>query len=116
MTASSIRPSVDGFRQFSRDGWTVVEISGEIDIARTPAIHRVLADHPSPGRLVIDLTRVVFMDVSGLTLLVAAWNRAQACEGEFRIVFTKGPVQRLLEITGYDTVLPLVGSLNDVGR
>ena len=115
MTTSSIRPSVDGFRQFSRDGWTVVEISGEIDIACTPAIHRVLADHPSPGRLVIDLTRVVFIDVSGLTLLVAAWNRAQAGEGELRIVVTEGPVQRLLEITGYDTVFPLVGSLNDVG-
>ncbi len=104
-----------GFRQFSRGSWTVVEVIGEIDIACTPLIRRVLDDHPPPGRLVIDLTRVTFMDVSGLTVLVAAWKRAQAGGGELRVVVTEGPARRLLEITGYDTVFPLVGSLDDVG-
>jgi len=55
------------------------------------------------------------MDVSGLTVLVAAWKRAQAGGGELRVVVTEGPAQRLLEITGYDALLPLVGSLDDIG-
>lgn len=60
------------------DGVTVLALSGELDIARTPrlrvAINEVLRSRPSG--LVIDLCAVTFVDSTVLALLLNAQRRA----------------------------------------
>jgi hypothetical protein len=64
-----------GFRVSSRDGVPVVTAPGEIDAANAEALDDALAaasaDHPT---IIVDMTRNVFCDSSGLRVLIMASN------------------------------------------
>jgi anti-anti-sigma factor len=89
------------------DGYAVLTVDGELDIATAPrmitALNEALADMATP--LVVDLTRVVFMDSTGLALLMNARRRAMRLGQGFAIVCPGGPIARVFEIAD------MVGSL-----
>jgi anti-sigma B factor antagonist len=88
----------------------VVKARGEIDIYTGEQLREVLRDvlAESPARVVIDLAEVTFIDSTGLSVIVAAFKRAQDTRTE--LVFQgAGPnVLRVLELTGLNHLLPLV--------
>ncbi|MFK4144724.1 anti-sigma factor antagonist [Streptomyces sp. NPDC004065] len=89
-------------------GHTVLEFHGEIDIAAAvqivPYLDRVTA---RPGaRIVIDLSRIDFLDCSGLRLLYRARGRVLEQDGELRLVCAHPLTLRILKVTGLARLLP----------
>jgi anti-sigma B factor antagonist len=82
------------------DGYEVLTVEGEIDIATAPrmiaALNEAIADMAAP--LVVDLTRVVFMDSTGLALLMNARRRVVRLGHGFAILCPGGPISRVFEI------------------
>lgn len=81
---------------------TVVALSGELDVGGSTLLEqeleRVAADH-EPATLVLDLSRLEFMDSTGLRLVVLADGRARAQERRFALVRGVPDVQRVFAIT-----------------
>ena len=75
-------------------------MEGELDIATASrmmaALNEALADMEVP--LVVDLSDVVFMDSTGLALLMNARRRAMRNGQGFAIVCPGGPISRVFEI------------------
>jgi anti-sigma B factor antagonist len=88
----------------------VVAVSGEVDLAGAPRLRAALdaALDARPRELRIDLGGTTFMDSSGLHVLFAVHAEAMALDCRLVIVCPRGPVLRLLEVTGYDARLPVV--------
>jgi anti-sigma B factor antagonist len=82
-------------------------VEGELDIATAPrmitALNEAIAEMAAP--LVVDLTDVVFMDSTGLALLMNARSRVVRQGQGFAIICPKGPIARVFEIAD------MVGSL-----
>ena len=82
------------------DGYQVLAVEGELDIATAPrmiaALNEALAETDSA--LVVDLTEVVFMDSTGLALLMNARRRVVRLGQGFAIVCPGGPISRVFEI------------------
>jgi anti-sigma B factor antagonist len=82
------------------DGYDVLTVEGELDVATAPrmlaALNEALADMALP--LIVDLSRVVFMDSTGLALLMNARRRARRRGQGFAIVCPGGPISRVFEI------------------
>jgi stage II sporulation protein AA (anti-sigma F factor antagonist) len=97
------------------DGITVLGLDGEIDHQSVGGLTRALApaDIPVGQRVVIDLSRVTFMDSSGVNALIAAFQAAQAAGGWLRLVVVRGAVLRTLQLVGLDTVVPFHPTLED---
>jgi anti-sigma B factor antagonist len=90
------------------DFGTLVEVTGEVDIATSPRLRAALAERPrTGGLLVVDLTTVAFMDSSGLSVVLALQHDTTAAGERLAIVCPPGPVRLLFEVTGVDTELPL---------
>lgn len=89
---------------------TLVVLAGELDLATASAADAAIAAaaNGEPGKLVIDLRGLTFMDSSGLRMLVAADRRAAGAGYELSIVRGAPAVQRVLEVTGLDAKLRLV--------
>jgi anti-sigma B factor antagonist len=87
------------------NGARVVTIVGEIDLAVAPAMHAVLTD----GRtdVIIDLSGVTFLDSSGIAAILRAYRQQTANGHCLSMRGATGPVRRVLQITGIDSVLPL---------
>jgi anti-sigma B factor antagonist len=101
----------------SRIGSTVaVELEGELDLAAQTSLHGVIerALARSPAVLSLDLSRVTFIDCSGLRIIVEAADRCASRNARLTIVPGPAPVQRFFEILGLTAVLPFVSG--DGGR
>jgi anti-sigma B factor antagonist len=97
------------FRRQSFDGFVVVFVDGEIDVAVAGVLAEELEatiDDCSPAMLV-DLTNVTFMDSSALSTLIRVHKYAGSHGGGIRLVGPNARVSRLLEITHLDHVLPV---------
>ena len=97
------------------NGATVIAVSGELDLASSPALQEELDRVASDSTLlIIDLRELDFMDSTGLSVLVRAHQRAE--EQGRRLAMVKGPqqVQRLLSLTGVSDRLTVVDSPEDL--
>lgn len=96
-------------------GATVVTVSGELDLASSPALEERLDEvFNSDSELVIlDLRELDFMDSTGLSVLIKAHLSAE--QGDRQLCLVKGPpqVQRLLTLTGVGNRLSLVEAPED---
>ncbi len=94
------------------DQAVVIEVSGELDLASSPALEHELEQRvgSGTGTVIVDLRALEFMDSTGLSVLVRAHQQAIESERSFAIV--KGPpqVQRLLDLTGVAERLNIVDS------
>ncbi len=99
-------------------GWTVLAVSGEIDIATAPSLreklHALLAD--DRRNLVVDLDDVGFLDSTALGVLVGVLKRARTEGGELRIVTTQPRVRKVFEITRLDSAFDLCSTVEDAVR
>lgn len=98
-----------------QDGWSVLEVSGEIDIATAPSLrerlHGLLAENRS--RLIVDLDDVGFLDSTALGVLVGVLKRARMDNGEVRIASTQPRVRKVFEITRLDSAFDLFDSVDE---
>jgi anti-sigma B factor antagonist len=82
------------------DGYELLAVGGELDIATAPrmlsALNEAFADLERP--LVVDLSSVVFMDSTGLALLINAYRRVKRRGQGFAIVCPGGPISRVFEV------------------
>ncbi|MGY0071460.1 anti-sigma factor antagonist [Streptomyces sp. QTS137] len=89
-------------------GYTVLDFRGEIDIVAEVEVvpHLDAATSAPKCRVVIDLTRVEFLDASGLRLLYRARQRVLEQHGRLYLVCTDALTLRVLRITGLARLLP----------
>jgi anti-sigma B factor antagonist len=86
----------------TRNGCTVAELSGELDIVCVPTLRGQLLDvlRPDACHLVVDLSRVNRCDASGLSVLVGTGRRARLLGGVLRLVAPTPAVMLVMRITG----------------
>ncbi|MGH3307714.1 MAG: STAS domain-containing protein [Nocardioides sp.] len=101
--------------RYAHDGHTIVWVRGEIDLATAPGLMRELsvAVGADNCRVIVDLTHVTFMDSTGLNALVSARRRADAGNGEVRLVGASGMVRKVLRITGLERVFPVHSTIEE---
>jgi anti-sigma B factor antagonist len=98
-----------------QDGYTIVTISGELDIASVPVLREQILGRlrPQAGRIVIDLFGVTFCDASGLAALVGASRRADQLDGVLRLAAPTPLVATLLRLTGLDSRFEIFATVPD---
>ncbi|WP_261366757.1 STAS domain-containing protein [Streptomyces sp. Je 1-79] len=71
-----------------QDPWTVLRISGELDLMSSPLVRRRVHDAVAGGRhdVVLDLSGVLFCDSSGVGVLIASRRLMRSCQGRLRVV------------------------------
>lgn len=100
------------FRLENVQGCTVVVACGEVDLHTAPGLREaLLAARESSGTVIIDLTRVTFMDSSGLGVMVGALDRAKQEKGSVLLVGPTPMVRKVLGITRLDEIFPVYATL-----
>ncbi len=82
-----------------------LSLAGELDAYTAPELEAALADHGPDGTrpsLRVDLSRVTFMDSTGLRVIIRADNELTAAGRQLVLVAPSAPVSRLFELTALD--------------
>ena len=82
----------------------IIEVEGQIDLYSAPDFkeHTARVIELGSTRVIIDLSRVTFMDSTGLGVLVGALQRLRAASAQLLLVVTDYDIERLFELTGLD--------------
>ncbi|MDA0564311.1 STAS domain-containing protein [Streptomonospora sp. S1-112] len=98
----------------TRDDGIVLALSGEVDMATEEQFHRAVRDalEARAGRLVLDFTRLAFIDSSGLRVLIQAHKAAKAVDSAVAIAGATERVARILHVTAIDTRIPMFESVD----
>jgi anti-anti-sigma factor len=85
----------------TRDGESIVVLSGELDLAARHPIKLALDRlRPFTTPVAVDLTEVTFVDSSGLLVLVRLREELNAAAQGFRVAGRSHAVERLFEVAG----------------
>jgi anti-anti-sigma factor len=85
-----------------------ISLSGELDLATAAEVQRELerVEATDAESIVLDLSELTFMDSTGVRLLVTAHARARADSNRLALLRGGRAVQRILQLSGVDTLLP----------
>ena len=103
-------------RTEDRNGLVHVALVGELDLSTVAKVQEELrrVEASSPATLVVDLSKLTFLDSTGLRCIVTADERART-DGR-RIVIVRGPdaVQRVFAITRLEDRLEMVDDAGSI--
>ena len=96
-----------------REGAVVVELAGELDLYNAHTVREALLGQAEkkPERLVVDLSRVTFIDSTGLGVLIEARTRLPNRQA-FMLAAPGLETRRALEISGLDRHFAVHDSLD----
>jgi len=83
-----------------------VTLRGELDVATAPTLREQIVRLISEGRstIVFDCANLDFIDSTGLGVLIGARARSLAANGSVALAGVKPALQRLLVVTGIDSL------------
>jgi anti-sigma B factor antagonist len=92
---------------------TIVAVEGEIHVSTAPEFSTLLNAAVEGGciSLVLDLSGVMFIDSTGLSVLLNALRQVTLAGGQMAVVCSNPTVLRLFEITRLDTTFDIHAEL-----
>jgi anti-anti-sigma factor len=93
-----------------KGGVRAFTVRGELDMNTAPELERKLDEVLSEPdvSIMLDLSACEFIDSTGIALIVRAWQQLDRDQGgRFVLCSINHQVQRLLQITGIDSSIPM---------
>ncbi|GAA1581133.1 hypothetical protein GCM10009678_74860 [Actinomadura kijaniata] len=92
--------------------WTVLQVAGDLDLATVQTLEQELVRAAATGtQVALELSRLAFMDSSGLNVVIRWWKRLHAGGGQLMLVNPSKRVTLLLTTTGLDRFIPVRSTL-----
>ncbi|WP_291043240.1 STAS domain-containing protein [Herbiconiux sp.] len=97
------------------DDIVVIRGDGRLNMVSGPALRETVTRAVEGGRarVVVDLSRIPFMDSSGLGALIAGLKTAREKGGDLRIVQPSTQVAMVLKLSNVDKILPAFDSTEE---
>jgi anti-sigma B factor antagonist len=98
-------------------GHVVVALDGELDVAGAESVTAVLAAAVvRDPRIIVDLAALEFIDCCALGALGRVRAQARQAGGDLLLAAPRGPVRRILALTGLIDVFSVYASVEDAVR
>ena len=84
----------------------VFDIEGEVDLYRSPEVRKNLLNllNETPSKLAVNLSKVSYIDSSGLATLIEAYQKINRAGGEFALIGINNAIKSIFEISRLDRV------------
>lgn len=98
--------------EISKDDLVRITLKGRMDAVSSPDFDRALDELMSEGQthFLLDLSNLEYISSAGLQSLLAAAKRLEQMDGGITLSNLKGAVLEVFEISGFDTLFPILDS------
>jgi anti-sigma B factor antagonist len=112
MTMSSDEPKGYSIEREPEDGTARLKLSGEMDLRAAGDLRDALlhALGEGDGSVSLDMGGLTFLDSTIISVLIMARKRASTAGGEVRLCAVPRRVERILTITGIESLFTIVGA------
>ena len=90
----------------------LIELEGEVDVYTAPQLKQQMLSLLESGNneMVIDLTKVEYLDSTALGVLIGGLKRVRERDGNLPLICPSPRIRRVFEITGLDKIFDIYGS------
>lgn len=97
-----------------KQGFSVVLLSGEVDLSKSPDARKVILNNLKKMKhVMVDLSAVEYIDSSGVASLVEGFQYARSNNLEFGLVGVSEAAMNVLRLARLDRVFHIYASLDD---
>lgn len=94
--------------------FTVVGLSGEVDLHYSPkAREQILAQLNNSRNVLVDLSKVSYIDSSGVASLVEGFQLARTKKLKFGLVGVSDTAMQVFQLARLDKVFPMYATVSD---
>ncbi len=95
--------------------FTVIALAGEVDLYYSPkAREQILSYLNKQKNVLVDLSKVAYIDSSGVASLVEGYQLARSKKLQFGLVGVSQPALQVLQLARLDKVFPIHGSVAEL--
>ncbi|MBK5093032.1 MAG: STAS domain-containing protein [Actinobacteria bacterium] len=96
-----------------KEGYVLVTPVGELDVYTVPLFRKVVLKLEGDRRhdLIMDLTKLTFIDSSGLGSLIETFQKVQSADGEIAFVIDNPHMLKILKLVDLDKVFHIFPNL-----
>lgn len=93
----------------------ILPLEGEIDLHVSPEVAKSLRTMTAkkPKEVVIDLTKVTYLDSSGLAVLIEGMQNVQEYGGRFAVAGVQESVKHIFDIARLDQVFQMFSTVDE---
>jgi anti-sigma B factor antagonist len=93
----------------------VLQVVGEVDVYTAPLLREQLQELAAKGsvQVIADLSRVVFLDSTGLGALIGGLRRLREADGSLALVISAPRILRVFQVTGLTKAFAIHDSAAD---
>lgn len=93
----------------------IIELEGEVDVYTAPQLKQQMINLLESGakELVVDLTKVDYLDSTALGVLIGGLKRMRERDGNMVLVCPSPRIRRVFEITGLDKIFDIFNTAED---
>lgn len=100
------------YRIEENTGYTIVYLTGEVDLSRSPQARKTILDClQERHNLMVDLSEVSYIDSSGVASLVEGFQISRQKALEFALIGVSDAAMSVLRLARLDRVFPIFDSL-----
>ncbi len=88
------------------EGIRALDLEGEVDVYTAPLLRQAIVEQVDGGvkHLLVNLSRVEYLDSTGLGILIGGVKRLKEQGGSLRLVGPSARITRIFEITGLNKI------------
>ncbi len=93
----------------------IVEVEGEVDLYSSPQLRKILLDLSKEEHkaILVDLSKVKYMDSSGIATLVEALQQTSKYSGKLKLANLRDAVRDVFELSRLDKVFDIYPTIED---
>jgi anti-sigma B factor antagonist len=93
---------------------TVLEVEGDVDVYTAPKLRDCLSELVADAQydIILDLTKVGFLDSVGLGVLVGGLKKVRSHDGQLALVYNHERINKIFQVTGLVRVFPIYNSVD----
>ena len=93
----------------------IIGLEGEVDVYTAPQLKQQMIVLLEKGarEIVVDLTKVDYLDSTALGVLIGGLKRLREVEGNLMLICPSARIRRVFEITGLDKIFDIHNSEGD---
>ena len=105
-------------RRHEKPPWTVLSVGGDLDVVGAPDLRQAVVAAVASGSrlLLLDLSKLDFVDSFGIGAVVGALKRLRQRGGDLALVCPSSRIRRVFEICDLDRVLELHDSVDSAAE
>lgn len=103
------------FPTYTAGAYTVVALSGDVDLHESPRARSQILGLVEQGLdVLVDLSRVTYIDSSGVASLVEGYQLARRNKARFALVGVSEAAMQVLKLARLDQVLPVYDTVPEL--